>query len=287
MKCPLCNSQQVESLFIYQTHSLVKCKNCQLIFQSQSDRLNASDLINQIYDENWIRMKEQAAIKDLYEHYSFYNLFIEMYSPDKGELLEIGCGTGEFLYLAQNTGWNVTGIEPSTKASSYAVEHYKLNIINSVWNEKLSNSAQKFDAIVFWHVLEHIPDPVIFLNQLRLKLKPNGIIFFSIPNNESLINTLLMGDSPNYSEKDHLFHYSRNNLLELLNYASLEPLSLLSRETPWRFEQEVQLFNQISTDEKIDTLDKLIKTYGKLQSNSIGYELICASREKIKAEILP
>ncbi|MDD2400600.1 MAG: hypothetical protein PHI90_08095 [Clostridia bacterium] len=80
-------------------------------------------------------MRDKYVQNTFLQHSTFNTMLLNIFAPQKGELLEIGAGTGEFLYMAQSAGWNVTGIEPSTPSCSYALEKYKINLINSVWKQ--------------------------------------------------------------------------------------------------------------------------------------------------------
>ena len=81
---------------------------------------------------------------------------INSFGSSEKKLLDIGCGTGDFLLTAEKDNWNVTGIEPNENARTIASS--KLN--GSVYNiEHLLNfEPNSFDVITLWHVLEHLPN---------------------------------------------------------------------------------------------------------------------------------
>jgi len=72
---------------------------------------------------------------------------------DKGTLLDIGAGTGDFLFFAKKNNWNVTGIEPNLKAKNNAIQKG----VSFADNLALLES-HSFDVITMWHVLEHVPN---------------------------------------------------------------------------------------------------------------------------------
>jgi len=277
MKCLICDCNSIEEFHNYTQFVLLRCKKCNLIFRDQTNPAAISNLISLIYTEEWVKMRAKYTEDTFIGHTAFANQFVEMFSPNKGNLLEIGSGTGEFLFLAQEAGWDAIGCEPSAEACSYARGQYNVNIINDFFHKGLFGQKQKFDAIVFWHVLEHLPDPLTFFAEVRSVLKPYGIIFFSIPNNDSYHNSLLGYNSPLYKEPDHFFHYSKDNLLQLLKKAALKPITIFSRETNERMSSDFDLALRLGKLNKNIDLKEWIRTQTRLQAEFKGYELFCAA----------
>lgn len=136
---------------------------------------------------------------------------ISSYSNSNPKLLDIGCGTGEFLKSAFTKGWEVTGVEPNDKASELAL--LKLdqnkNIFTSI-DELITNiPSKKFNVITLWHVLEHIPDYNETIVKIKSLLEPDGILIVAVPNFNSY-------DAKHYKEfwaaydvPRHLWHFSK------------------------------------------------------------------------------
>jgi SAM-dependent methyltransferase len=97
------------------------------------------------------------------------------------KILDIGCGTGDFLLASKNDGWNISGIEPNEKAKSLAEN--KLN--QKINDDFFELSLQQFDVVSMWHVLEHVPNLTDYILELKKKLKPNGILIVAVPNHKS------------------------------------------------------------------------------------------------------
>jgi SAM-dependent methyltransferase len=100
-------------------------------------------------------------------------------------LLEVGCGTGEFLAFAGEKGFDVVGMEPSTEAAQLAANR-KL-CVHSVTLEQFAELPKEinprgFDAVVLLHVLEHVPDPVDTVRRCKSLLNPEGILCVRVPN---------------------------------------------------------------------------------------------------------
>ena len=96
---------------------------------------------------------------------------------EKGKLLDIGAGTGEFLMVAKENGWQTTGIEPSDKARNIAL---KKGVFLADSLADLEDHS--FDVISMWHVLEHVPNLENQIKELKRLLKPTGTILIAVPN---------------------------------------------------------------------------------------------------------
>lgn len=140
----------------------------------------------------------------------------------KGELLDIGAGTGDFLSVAKEDGWKVSAIEPSEKAKSIAKSK---GIAFSESTEELSEAS--FDAITMWHVLEHVPDPSAQLAELNRLLKPNGFIIIAVPNHKSYDAKIYGEFWAAYDVPRHLWHFSKESIAKLAEDAGLKLIKTL------------------------------------------------------------
>lgn len=103
-----------------------------------------------------------------------------------GRLLDIGCGTGEFMFRMRQKGWNVHGLEPNRAAVRIGREHYDLDI-QPGWDEADAAYADaSFDYIRLNHCFEHILRPDEALRFIRRKLKDDGKLFIGVPNTDSI-----------------------------------------------------------------------------------------------------
>ena len=100
-------------------------------------------------------------------------------------LLDIGCGSGTFLHLARQRGFDAHGMDVSEQAVAVARAQYDLavhcgDIGSDLWQ------ARAFDFITMFHVLEHLPDPRQALDYAHGLLKPDGSLILQVPNAASL-----------------------------------------------------------------------------------------------------
>ena len=94
-------------------------------------------------------------------------------------VLDVGCGTGEFLVKLRRRGMEVHGLEPSRFAAGYAAS-LGLDVFQGAVAEY--RPGQTFDLITLWNVIEHLPNPVRDLSRLRDLLAPDGTIVILTPN---------------------------------------------------------------------------------------------------------
>ena len=145
----------------------------------------------------------------------------------KGRILDIGAGVGDFLSVCKNDGWDTIGIEPSDKAKTIAKSKGVLFVENV--SELESNS---FDVITMWHVLEHVPDLENQIRELKRLIKSNGTIIIAVPNFKSY-------DAKHYKEfwaafdiPIHLWHFSKTAIQKLFAVQNLE----LQKVLPMKFD---------------------------------------------------
>ncbi|RZJ71932.1 class I SAM-dependent methyltransferase [Flavobacterium sp.] len=140
----------------------------------------------------------------------------------KGKILDIGAGTGDFLSVAKEDGWQVEAIEPSSKARKVA-ETKGI----SFSEETSAFTDESFDAITMWHVLEHVPDPEAQLRELHRLLKPDGSIIIAVPNHKSYDAEFYGENWAAFDVPRHLWHFSKSSIDKLSAKANLKLIKTL------------------------------------------------------------
>ena len=138
-------------------------------------------------------------------------------SSIKGNLLDIGAGTGDFLLTAKQNGWNTIGVEPSEKAKGIAIGK---GIQFSASTEELESNS--FDVITMWHVLEHVPNLQEYIANLKRIIKPNGTIIIAVPNYKSYDAKYYNRFWAAYDVPRHLWHFSKNSIKRLFSDVDIE-----------------------------------------------------------------
>ena len=136
----------------------------------------------------------------------------------EGRVLEIGCGPGYFLTVLRDLGWQPTGLEWDAEFARRVSRETGIRVLETP--ESLEAVPDEtFDAVVLWHVLEHVPDPVGTMREARRVLKRRGELRMEVPNALSLSATLLKPYSAGIAEPRHFFHFSPRTLALVLRAA--------------------------------------------------------------------
>lgn len=102
-------------------------------------------------------------------------------SSPPGRVLDVGCGRGVLLADLRSLGWECEGVEMSEHAVQYAREELGLNVDAGGFDpDRFAESS--FDAVIFWHVLEHLVDVRSALQAALRILKPGGLLVVAVPN---------------------------------------------------------------------------------------------------------
>ena len=129
----------------------------------------------------------------------------------RGRVLDVGCGRGLLLREFQRCGWEVQGTEVSHQAANYAREVLGLKVATGDL-PNLNLPPNHFDAVTLWHVLEHLPDPRLWLAEVNRILKPGGALFIGVPNFGGWEARLCRDKWFHLDVPRHLTHFTRNSL---------------------------------------------------------------------------
>jgi len=160
----------------------------------------------------------------------------------KGKLLDVGCGVGVFLAIAEKEGWDARGIDVSEYAVSEARGRFGLKAVAGDLCET-DLPERSFDAVTLWDAFEHMPHPTGVLGAIRRLLKDDGLFFLNIPNEESLLRVLasgiyaVSGGLISYPVRKlyhrfHLFYYSAATMGALLKKAGFDIVHLERKRIP-------------------------------------------------------
>src|SRR5690349_13207665 len=138
--------------------------------------------------------------------------------PPPGRLLEVGSGYGLFLAAARDAGYQVHGIELSRTGVGVAREELGLDVLAG---QLADAPVEPADVICFWDTLEHVPDPLTFLREVRARLAPGGLIALSVPYISSVPARALGARWWTLKPEQHIWHFTGRTLAFLAARAGL------------------------------------------------------------------
>ncbi len=236
--CPACESSDIKTRYICtdklvsgEEFPVVECSNCGILFTDKlpeessfgsyyksEDYISHSDtkqgLFNKIYHIARNRMLRQK-----------FNIVCTYSGLHKGELLDIGCGTGYFPGYMKSKGWNAIGIESDSDAAAFAIEKFGIEILKPEVLHKLPKG--NFNAVTLWHVLEHLADAKSLLPEISKLMSKDGVLTIAVPNNKSYDARMYREKWAAWDVPRHLWHFNISSLKEFIRDTDLELIKIL------------------------------------------------------------
>lgn len=142
---------------------------------------------------------------------------VSKFANEYGSVLDIGCGTGDFLKIMQSQGWDVTGYEPNLKAAKIT-KSKDINLMND-----LSYIPDGYyDVITMWHALEHVYDVQHQIKELHRMLKPDGVLIIAVPNFMSYDAQYYKSHWAAWDVPRHLWHFRKASIEYLFSKVKME-----------------------------------------------------------------
>lgn len=235
--CPVCNSIQLTSYIQAKDYTITgesfnidQCSVCE--FRFTNPRPDENEILKYYKSENYISHSDNSSglINNVYQKVKQItlkqkvNLVIKYAGTKNLNVLDYGCGTGDFLAAANQSGLKVQGIEPSQDARQKA-EKKGLTISSS--HDLFQISEKTFDAITLWHVLEHVHELEKVFTHLCYILKPKGFLFIALPNSNATDAYIYDNHWAAFDVPRHLYHFTPKSFL---NFIKLFPVQLINKK---------------------------------------------------------
>ncbi len=227
--CPLCGSSfnQLFDQRQFRGHpvSNVICRQCGLVYQSPRMTEAESQAFYQAEYRLLYQGQQGPNPKDLAVQAARARLTLEFtrqYVTSAASILDIGCSTGILMeQLRHHYRARAVGIEPGDTYRWYA-QSQGLEVFVSL--DELKNAGlSRFSLVSMMHVLEHLPHPLTYLQDLRDQfLEPNGWLLLEVPN-------LYAHDC---FEVAHLTSFSAHTLVQLVHKAGYRVVRLRAYGQP-------------------------------------------------------
>ena len=228
--CPICESTDTRLLAARGRVELHRCRSCGLVFKPLDGK--DQDDVQQIQDGVYKDLRLRTEVRVVYGM-ARDRLDVIRQHKSGGRLLEIGCATGEFLELAEKAGFEAVGIDASMLYADFAKQK-GLNVRHGR-TEQCLKQGETFDVIAMFHLIEHIPEPKTFLEQIKAHLKDDGLLFVVCPNLDSTTRKPFGYWHSNFQQPDHLMFFTKDTLTDLLRRAGFSAVSVYSKEYPHAF----------------------------------------------------
>lgn len=279
-KCEVCGSNNLKGLFkqydknldIKKYFYISKCKNCKALFlnpQPEYKELKDYYSKKKYYSLKNIESKESKKTRLKIKLYNIYfnpnkNNFILkiLFSPlkfivrgtnlKKGDkILDIGCGSGQFLYEMKELGMNVQGVEPGDfneeENKKYKLNIKKADLIDAKYKK------ESFDLITINHVLEHLDNPHETLNEINKIIKTDGKLIIAIPNTNSLAYWIFKKNWYQLDVPRHIINYSNKNIKLILEKNGFKVKRVRYNSRPSQF--VVSLYFALNIKKRIKLLN--------------------------------
>jgi SAM-dependent methyltransferase len=164
------------------TGRILRCRECRFGFREMSSTETELVELYRHMDTRCFNAESKGRSKTAEAHLHI----VQNHVRRKGRLLDVGCASGLFLRHAMDAGWDVVGVEPAEELCRTARE--LLGPQAEVYGSTLQSiylPPASFDAITLWDVLEHVSEPVSFLERCASVLKPGGLLFANVPDLDS------------------------------------------------------------------------------------------------------
>lgn len=222
--CPICGVQTGLVETRLGRYDIYRCPIC--IHRFAPGAFGDTVDYSAIYDTDEYKTTQEQDLKRLREnprlfalHATYKPFFDHIKHHPNMRLLDVGCGVGRFCQAAHSLGWNVTGIDVSKKAISVAKQYARFPVYCLKLDE-FSWQGERFDVVTAFEVLEHLPDPVDFLQRCRKLLSDRGQIFCTVPNWDcDLVQTATRMD---WVPPVHLNFFTRSSLSTAVVNAEFE-----------------------------------------------------------------
>jgi SAM-dependent methyltransferase len=226
----MCGSARTSLLFrqtdrLYRTTEkqfrVVRCGQCGLV---RLDPQPSPSELSGYYPANYWFAPDRslvARLEELYRrvvlsgHVGFVARALRS-SPARGPLLDVGCGGGLFLGMMRRRGFRVVGLDNSREAAGLAWRHHNVPAVVADL-EHAPFPRASFAGITMSHVLEHLPDPCVYLAAAHRLLAPEGRLIIFVPNANSLQFHFLGRRWNGLDVPRHLFDYRDRDLERVLD----------------------------------------------------------------------
>jgi 2-polyprenyl-3-methyl-5-hydroxy-6-metoxy-1,4-benzoquinol methylase len=235
--CMLCNSMGasfVNNLRDDTDKCVVRCNICEHVqvyplpkkeenikYYENDYVKNMSDLKESYKNKNNIQLMDK--FKKIAENYVDS---IKSIVSKEQKMMEIGSGYGWFIEKMRKEGYTIDGVEVGENRAQLAFQRSGITLTNHDFMFNHSPMRQDYDVIFMFHVLEHLNDPITFLNNVKSIMKPSSTLIIEVPNYYDNIKQLSSAYNNFSYFRAHLSYFTPNTLTSLLNKTGFSDINI-------------------------------------------------------------
>lgn len=235
-QCPVCGSEKQHAFLEAEDHNvsndqfkIVECDDCSFRF---TNPIPTEESIGEYYkSENYVSHSgtKKGFVNKVY--HIVRNRAIKQKenlaskNSNGKSILDIGCGTGDFLGYCKSKNWKTLGLEPDDSARKIALENNKVEAKELGHLYQLEENS--FDVISMWHVLEHVYNLNQDIEQYKKILKKSGTLIVAVPNCSSKDAEHYKSNWAAYDLPIHLYHFRPKNMKQLFANHGMEVVDIL------------------------------------------------------------
>lgn len=242
LACDICQSKSLSHYdLLYQMRDceIIQCKLCGLVF------------VNALFDET-IHAYGEVYASEIYEQVGpalLKRFAADLATIEKfvsvGKILDLGCGYGYFLSLAQKRGWDAEGVEINRNLVAYLNQEKGLRVFPGPLQD-LHLQEESFDVITMFNIIEHFLHPSTVLAEVTRLLKDDGLLVLETPTEDGLFKKLadflykvtggkfILMIQGAYQKGGHHFGFSRKSIKRILEKHGFEIISVDGRVSPFK-----------------------------------------------------
>ena len=224
--CRICGSRQLHLYYKLPEFTVASCGDCGHGMTIYTEII--PDTQERFHSKRWT---ENRGIMEPVTSAEAARRYADIRAFDPGRnLLEVGCGTGEFLIAARSAGHSVIGLDLSQEVISYVRHRHPDLDVRCSTLESAGLPAESVDVIAAFHVLEHVADPIGLLCQMQRLLRPGGLAYIRVPNLDAWYRRVLGRNWWGFSV-EHVGHFTDDSISRALTAASLDVLAVRSADS--------------------------------------------------------
>jgi len=215
IRCTACRNSQSIIVLRKDSLSLHQCLKCGTVFLGGY----SNDFVPELYAyyDKYVNLGKENVFdpitsnrcQDLLRWFSRFSI--------GQELLDVGCGLGQFVEVANRRGWIAEGLELSRGAVNFACRQgVTVRELDFLSEEIKPNS---YDLVTLFEVIEHVPTPAEFLRRAGEVVRPGGLVYLTTPNFAS-VDRFLLGQNWGIIHREHLTYFTPHTLRALVKKTS-------------------------------------------------------------------